>query len=192
MTQILYLYYLFVKIGAFTFGGGYAMIPLFQDELVVRHQYLNGEEFSGLIALAQITPGPIGLNAATYIGYQQAGMWGALAATLGVMTPSFIIVMLAAIFLSKFRDNLWLQNALGGIRPVVLGLIGAAVIFFAENSVFSGPLENLLHHTGEKFGICWQGLLIFALILVIELKWKVNQVWLLLGAGVLGLVLMQI
>ncbi len=192
MMQILYLYYLFAKIGVFTFGGGYAMIPLFQDELVYRHQYLSGEEFGALVALAQITPGPVGLNAATYIGYQQAGLLGSVAATLGVMTPSLIIVMLVAAFIAKFRDNRFLQQALSGIRPVVLGLIGAAVIFFAETSVFSAPLKSLWESAAGSFGLCWQGLAIFAVVLLIEIKWKVNQVYLLLGAGILGLILMQV
>jgi chromate transporter len=192
MTHILYLYYLFAKIGVFTFGGGYAMIPLFQDELVTRHQYMGGDEFAALVALAQITPGPVGLNAATYVGYQQAGVLGAASATLGMMTPSLIVVMLAAVFLSKFRNSVWLQQALEGIRPVVLGLIGAAVIFFAETSVFSAPLKTLWEKSGVSFGICWQGLVIFALVLFIEIKWKVNQVWLLLGAGILALILMEI
>lgn len=192
MTQLLYLYYLFVKIGTFTFGGGYAMIPLFQDELVIRHQYMSADEFAALVALAQVTPGPVGLNTATYIGYQQAGIAGAAFATLGVMTPSLVIVLLAAVFLSRFRHNAWLQMALEGIRPVVLGLIGAAVVFFAETSVFSAPLKTLWDKSGGTFGICWQGLVVFALALFIEMKWKVNQVWLLLGAGALALVLMQI
>ena len=78
------LYLLFAKIGLFTFGGGYAMIPLFQDELVVRQSFISPEEFANMVALAQVTPGPVGLNAATYIGYRQMGLAGALAGTLGV------------------------------------------------------------------------------------------------------------
>ena len=130
------LYLLFLKIGCFTFGGGYAMIPLFQDELVNRHALLTTAEFADIIALAQMTPGPVGLNAATYIGQQQAGLAGALAATLGVCTPSLTIVLAVAGFLRVFRDNPHLKAALAGIRPATLGLIAAAVIFFAAVAAY--------------------------------------------------------
>lgn len=191
MGQLFYLYWLFAKIGLFTFGGGYAMIPLFQDELVTRHQYMTDQDFGGLVALAQMTPGPVGLNAATYIGYQQHGIIGAVFATCGVMTPSLIIVMLAAAFLVKFKNNQWLKSALGGIRPVVAGLIAAAVISFADMSIFTAPLNSLWNNTGANFGICWQGAVIFLLTLLVSWKWKINLIYTLFGAAILSLILMR-
>ncbi len=183
------LYLLFLKIGIFTFGGGYAMVPLFQDELVVKHQLLTASEFADIIALAQMTPGPLGLNAATYIGQQEAGVAGALAATLGVCTPSITVGLLAAIFLRVFQKNRLVQAALAGIRPATLGLIAAAVIFFAETSVFTAPLAAIWRRTGQSFGISWQGALIFAGALFVQWKWKTNLIWVLLGSAVAGALL---
>ncbi len=185
--NLLYLYYLFAKIAIFTYGGGYAMIPLFENELVVKHAYVTSAEFANLVALAQITPGPIGLNAATYIGMLQGGFAGALAATLGLISPALIITMLAAVFLKKMSGNKTVQTILCGIRPCMLGIIAAAVIFFANTSVFSAPLSNLWNN--KPFGLCWQGCLIFVITFAIQWKWKPNVIWLLIGACILGAML---
>ena len=128
MTHLLHVYWLFLKIGLFTFGGGYAMIPLFQTELVDKYQYISNADFANIVAIAQMTPGPVGLNAATYIGYQQgvialgdvigiypAGCLGALVGTLGVMTPSLTLVLAAAVFLSAFQENKYVKAVLSGI-----------------------------------------------------------------------------
>ena len=193
MIHLLYVYWLFLKIGLFTFGGGYAMIPLFQLELVERHQYLTGAEFANIVALAQMTPGPVGLNAATYIGYQQgvaalgnvigtypAGILGALSGTLGVMTPSLTLVLAAAVFLEKFQDNKYVKALLSGIRPAMLGLIGAAVIFFANTSIFTAPLQSIFKNL-SGFGISWQAFVIFGAVLFVEFKYKVNVLFVIIG-----------
>ncbi len=184
------LYLIFLKIGVFTYGGGYAMIPLFYDELVLNHALLNGEEFANLIALAQITPGPVGLNAATYIGFQQSGFWGALAGTMGVTTPSLTLGMIIACCVSAFRDNALVKAALSGIRPATLGMIAAAVVFFANASLFTAPVQNLWTR-GADFGICWQAGVIFALTLLVALRWHLNMIWLLLGMAALSWLLFQ-
>ena len=183
--SLLSLYLLFLKIGCFTFGGGYAMIPLFQDELVNRHGLLTTAEFADIIALAQMTPGPVGLNAATYIGQQQAGIAGALAATLGVCTPSLTIVLAVAGFLRLFRDNPHLKAALAGIRPATLGLIAAAVLFFAETSVFAAPLR-FLWTAGKHFSLDALGCLIFAGVLAAHWRWKPPFLWVLFGSAALS------
>ena len=198
MMHILYIYWLFVKIGLFTFGGGYAMIPLFQTELVDRHQYISNADFANIIAIAQMTPGPVGLNAATYIGYQQgvaalgdvigsypAGCLGAFFGTLGVMTPSLTLVLAAAIFLAAFQENKYVKAILSGIRPAMLGLIGAAVIFFANTSIFTVPLQSVFRNF-SAFGISWQAFLIFAAVLFVELKYKVNILFIIIGSGIAG------
>lgn len=189
MSISLQLYLLFAKISLFTFGGGYAMIPLFQNELVTVNDFLTDPEFANMVALAQMTPGPVGLNAATYVGFSQAGIIGAAAGTLGLMTPSFILAVLAAIFVKAFKDNSTMQAVLSGVRPAVLGLIAAAVIFFADTSVFSAPLRNLWT-AGASFGICWPGLLIFAITIAMELSGKIHMLWTLLVAGALGALLL--
>ena len=195
MSHILFLYWLFLKIGLFTFGGGYAMIPLFQTELVEKYHYLTAAEFANIVAIAQMTPGPVGMNAATYIGYQQgvialgdvlgtypAGCIGAMAGTLGVMTPSLTLVLAAAVFLAAFQENKYVKAVLSGIRPAMLGLIGAAVIFFVNTSIFTAPLQSIFTRFSE-FGISWQALLIFAAVLFIELKYKVNIFFVIIGSG---------
>ena len=115
------------------------------------------------------------------------GFAGALAATLGLITPALIITMLAAVFLKKMSGNKTVQTILCGIRPCMLGIIAAAVIFFANTSVFSAPLSNLWNN--KQFGLCWQGCLIFAITFAIQWKWKPNVVWLLIGACALGAIL---
>ncbi|MDD5664375.1 MAG: chromate transporter [Victivallaceae bacterium] len=185
MIHILFLFYLFAKIGIFTFGGGYAMIPLFQYELVVNHQFINAEEFAAMVALAQLTPGPVGLNAATYIGFQQGGVLGALAGTAGIMVPSLTVGLSAAVFMHNFRENRFLKMALFGIRPAMLGLIAAAVIFFAEISIFTAPLSNLWTVDGA-FGVRIPALLIFCVVLAVRTWKKVNIIWLLLGSAIAG------
>lgn len=187
--KLLLLYYIFAKISLFTFGGGYAMIPLFQDELVTKGQFLNDAEFANLVALAQMTPGPVGLNAATYIGYSQAGTLGAIISTLGLVTPSFLVALTAAFFLKKVQDSVLMKNVLQGIRPAVLGLIASAVIFFANTSVFTQPINNLWTGKGT-FGISWQGSLIFALTILLEKKLKLNMIWILIISAILGWLLM--
>ena len=197
--NLLQLYLLFVKIGAFTFGGGYAMIPLFQTELVNNYHFMTNAEFANFVALAQVTPGPVGLNAATYIGYLCGvrslggffgGAVGGLVGTLGVMTPSLIIVTLIAYFIHAFKENPVMKAVLAGIRPATLGLIAAAVVFFAETSVFTAPLKHIWE--GKTFGISWQSALIFLLVLFVEIKWKLNPIPLLLGTALLSFLLFRI
>ncbi len=191
MTDMLFLFFLFAKIALFTFGGGYAMIPLFQSELVERYHFLTPEDFANMVALAQMTPGPVGMNAATYIGYQQGMAWagipgwiiGAALATAGVMMPSLILMTLAAMFLTAFKSNPYVKAVLTGIRPVTVGLIAAAVIFFANISIFTVPLFR------EGFGLRWQACVIFALVLILQQKWKVNIFLLLLLSSALGILL---
>ena len=181
------LYLLFAKIGLFTFGGGYAMIPLFQDELVTRHAFISPEEFANMVALAQVTPGPVGLNAATYIGYRQMGVPGALAGTLGVATPSLILVTLAAVFFLAFQKHKRIQDILYGIRPATLGLIAAAVIFFAESSVLTSELRGLWSPSVPVPGISWTSLFVFLAALAVNGgRRKAGPVATLLGAAILG------
>ena len=197
---LLQMYLLFAKIGLFTFGGGYAMIPLFQVELVNNWHFMTNDSFANFVALAQVTPGPVGLNAATYIGYQCGsqnlggvfgGAVGGVIGTLGVMTPSLIVVTLIAYFMQMFKENPVVKAILSGIRPATLGLIAAAVIFFAETSVFTAPLRNLWT-SGKPFGLCWQGCVIFAAVLAVSLKWKLSPVWLLIGSAFAGWLLFLI
>ena len=189
LTGSLYLFYLFAKISLFTFGGGYAMIPLYQNELVEVGKMLTPDEFADLVALAQMTPGPVGMNTATYIGYQQFGLTGAIFATFGTLAPSLVLMTIAVTFLTAFKESRFVKALLNGIRPVTIGLIAAGVVFFANISLFTAPIRNLWTGAAETFGICWQGCVIFALVLFLQLKWKLNLFLILLIAVVLGIIL---
>ncbi len=187
----------FFKIGLFSFGGGYAMIPLLQAEIGAT-KWISMREFADIVAVSQMTPGPLAVNAATYIGYKVGGIAGAAAATLGVFLPSFILTLTVALFLRRFQQNQIIDAALKGIRPATIGLIGAAVVFFAEFSIFSGPLhlESLgtyLFGTGElavKFGINAGGLTIGILIFAASRWLKVHPIAAILASACLGLLLL--
>ena len=134
------LFLIFLKIGGFTFGGGYAMIPLIEYETAERRHLVEKEEISDIVAIAESTPGPIAINSATFVGYRTAGVLGAAAATLGVVLPSFVIILVIAFFLRRVMDYPVVQYAFFGIRAGVLALIVKAVVSFwkrAEHNVFS-------------------------------------------------------
>lgn len=192
MNMIAFLFWLFAKISFFTFGGGYAMVPLFQSELVYRYKLMTNELFANMVALAQVTPGPIGLNAATYLGFKQNGIPGALAASFGAMAPSIVLTMIAAAFLVAFKENKYVQSVLRGIRPATLGLISAAVIFFAEISILKAPFRKLTDLPVSDW-FCWQACVLFAVVMTLQLIWKKANIFvLLLGSVVLGLGLFYI
>lgn len=131
-TLLLYLqlFWTYTKIGLFGFGGGYAMLSLVQDEVVVKQGWITEQQFTDIVALSQVTPGPIGINSATYIGYTATGsILGAIVATLAVSLPSFILVMLISIAFSRFRQNRWVEAAFVGIRPASVGLIASAFCY---------------------------------------------------------------
>ncbi len=117
------LFTTFLKIGAFTFGGGYAMIPLIQREVVEKRQWITDDDILEIIAIAESTPGPIAINSATFVGYRTAGFFGAMLCTLGVVLPSFIIISLISLVLREFADILAVQYAFFGIRAGVLALV---------------------------------------------------------------------
>ncbi len=125
--RIMRLFYIFLKIGAFTFGGGYAMIPLIQREVVENEEWITDDDILEIVAIAESTPGPIAINSATFVGYRVAGFWGAFFSTLGVVLPSFIIILLISAILNEFKDNKYVQYAFNGIRVGVLALIVKAL-----------------------------------------------------------------
>ena len=117
------LFATFFKIGAFTFGGGYAMIPLIQHEAVEKHGWVTDDDILEIIAIAESTPGPIAINSATFVGYRTCGFWGAACATLGVVLPSFAVILLISYVLRQFQDIKAVQYAFNGIRVGVLALL---------------------------------------------------------------------
>ena len=133
--NILKLFISFLKIGAFSFGGGYAMLPLIQKELIDVHGWITTKEFIDILAVVEMTPGPIAINSATFLGYKVGGFLGSVAATVGVVLPSIVIILIIAHFISKFKSSPYVSWAFTGIRPVVLGLITSASLTVAKDAI---------------------------------------------------------
>ncbi len=135
MQLILDIFISFLKIGGFSFGGGYAMIPFIEKEIVNSHGWLSSKEFVDIIAIAEMTPGPIAINSSTFVGYKIAKLGGATAGTIGVILVSFILLIMTGKYLSRFKDSDALKNIFAGIRPAVLGLIISAAISVGKTAL---------------------------------------------------------
>ncbi|KGG79851.1 chromate transporter [Caloranaerobacter azorensis H53214] len=129
------LFISFLKIGVFSFGGGYAMLPLIQEEVITKNGWINLKEFVDILAISQMTPGPIAINSATFLGYKIGGVLGAVVSTLAVITPSLVIILLIAHFLRKFKESKYVDWFFKGLRPVIIGLIASAAILVAKNTI---------------------------------------------------------
>lgn len=193
----LQLFWSFFKIGMFSFGGGYAMIPLIQEEIQA-HGWVEAKEFADIVAISQMTPGPIAVNAATYIGVKTAGVLGSVFATLGVSLPSFILIVVIANFLVKFKESRVIESALKGIRPATTGLISSAVVFFAGMSIITAnlSLEKIKYLFIGQFTRFTEGielhpgaLLIFLVILVAVKKFRMHPILAVVCSAVLGVLL---
>ncbi|MBQ2675918.1 MAG: chromate transporter [Clostridia bacterium] len=171
----------FLKIGAFTVGGGYAMLPLMQEEVAAKG-WMTDQEIVNFIAVSESTPGPFAINAATYIGSQVAGVLGAICATLGVVLPSFIIILIIAKFFAKFQNNPVVKGAMGGLKPAVIGLIGSAVVSIGA-AVFFPAGFSLGVFTTYAF---ITSLIIFIIMAVLSFK-KVHPIIVILLSAALGI-----
>ena len=139
MQILLDLFISFFKIGAFSFGGGYAMLPLIEEEVIQVHAWITTTEFIDVLAIAEMTPGPIAVNSATFLGYKVAGVLGSTVATFGVILPSFLVMSLIFHFVFKFKNSKYVDWVFKGIRPVVLGLIAAAAISVGRSTFVDIP-----------------------------------------------------
>ena len=171
----LQLLYSYLKIGFFGFGGGYAMLSLIQNEVVVQNQWMTNAEFTDIVAISQMTPGPIAINSATYIGYTVAGFWGSVVATTAVCLPALTLMILITRFFLHLRDNRYVKGAIAGMKPVVVGMIGAAALLL----MFPKSAD------GASFIDGWSWAL-FAAAMVASLK-KVNPILLIVLGAVAGL-----
>jgi chromate transporter len=149
------LFAVYFKIGLFTIGGGYAMIPLIQQEIVNNYHWINMQQFTDFIAVAESTPGPFAVNTSTFVGMKVAGIPGALATILGVTLPSFIIILLIARWMKDFADNKYVKAALYGMMPVVIALILSAVFtLFISNVLDTSLTDFSLAHIDWKAVVC--------------------------------------
>ena len=179
----LQLFLSFLQIGLFSFGGGYAAMPLIQDQVVTAHGWLSMPEFTDLITISQMTPGPIAINSATFVGMKIAGVPGAIAATVGCVFPSCVIVTLLARLYLKYRDMSLLQGILGSLRPAVVAMVAAAGISILITAFWGGDQIGSLESTR------WWMVGIFALCVLFLKKLKWNPIAVMLSAGVLRVLL---
>lgn len=168
------LFYTFFKIGLFSFGGGYAILSLIQKDVVENFGWITTSEFTEVVALSQVTPGPIAINSATYIGYKVTGsVLGSLFTTLGVVLPSFLVLSIIVIFLQKFKNSPVIDRAFKALRPTVLGLILAAGLSLLKPENF----------------IDWKSFVIFGLSIVLSLMYNIGVIPLIIGSGIVGIIL---
>ena len=187
----LQLFLSFLQIGAFSFGGGYAAMPLIQNQVVQLHPWLSQSEFTDLITISQMTPGPIAVNSATFVGTRIAGMPGALAATAGCVLPSCILVTLLAKIYLKYRNLSLLQGVLKSLRPAVIAMIAAAGASILVNA-FWGETMASLTATELLPNISIQAVGIFIGSLILLVRFKMNPIHVMLLSGVAEVVLQLI
>ena len=181
----LYLFLEFFKIGLFTIGGGYAMIPLMR-ETVLKHDWMREEQFYDFLGISESTPGPIAINMSTFIGSSQGGFLGSLVATVGVVLPSFIIILLVATLLKKLIKNKYFQAFMDGVKPVVIGLILSTGLVLLINSIGYNTSSNV-------FSINLPSIIVFVTLLAVFLiskyvfKKKLGNISLIVISAVLGI-----
>ncbi len=176
------LFWSFLQVGMFSIGGGYAAMPLIQSQVVTRHGWLTMNEFTDLITIAEMTPGPIAVNSATFVGIRIAGFAGATVATFGCILPSCFIVSLLAFIYYRYKKLSALQSVLASLRPAVVALIAAAGLSILQTVAFGGSAAALEN-------VNWLGLGLFAAAFLLLRKWKWNPILVMCLCGVSFLVL---
>lgn len=180
------LFWSFLQVGLFSIGGGYAAMPLIQAQVVDQHGWLSLNEFIDVITISQMTPGPIGINSATFVGIKIAGIGGALIATLGCVLPSCIIVLTLAHFYFKYQNLTAVRGVLNGLRPAVVAMIASAGLSILLNASFAGGVLP-----SSLADVSWIGIFLFLAAFIVLRKWKPNPIWVMLGCGVLGMFLFR-
>lgn len=181
MVLLFKLFFAFIQVGVFSVGGGYAAIPLIQEQIVNIHGLMTLEEFSDLITVAEMTPGPISINSATFVGMRIAGIPGVLLCSIGCIIPSFCICLILAHFYYKYRTVGGVQVVLGAMRPAVVALIGSAGASILILGLFQAELQDVV-----LSNIRYVELAIFVVSLYILRKYKASAIAIILGSGVVG------
>ena len=171
IKQLFQLFWTFFKIGAFTFGGGYAMIPLIQREVSEKHKWIDESEIINIVAIAESTPGPIAINMATFVGYKNCGVVGSVCATFGVVLPSFLIISVISFALTQFSQILAVKYAFEGIRAGVLALILKALVSMYKKCPKNAPSYILM-----------------AVSLIVAAFLSINVIWIIIFCGIFGIV----
>lgn len=172
MKELLDIFLTFCRIGGFTFGGGYAMLPIIQQEIVEKKNWATDEEVMDYYAIGQCTPGIIAVNTATFIGYKHKGIIGSIVATLGVVFPSVVIITLIALYFSRFQEISIIQHAFGGIRPAVAALILNTVVKMYRKSVKD-----------------WIGIIAFVISFLIVAFTKISPIFIVVLSSIVGIII---
>ncbi|MGI6198132.1 MAG: chromate transporter [Candidatus Cloacimonadaceae bacterium] len=168
---MLTMFLTFVKVGLFSFGGGYAVLAMLQQEIVVKHGWLTASEFTDIVAISQMTPGPIAINAATFIGFKTHGIWGSVLCTLGVILAPLCLMMILTHTYIKLQQKEWFKNMFKSLRLLSVGLIAAAMVLIGKSAF------------PDLFSVG-----VFVVCFLILWRWKVNPIYMLLGVAVFGMV----
>lgn len=179
------LFFIFLKIGLFSIGGGLATLPFLQ-ELANNYDWLSSTELVDMIAISESTPGPIGINTATFVGYKAAGLFGGIITTLGIATPSIIIIILIAHYFKKFNEKPLVQGAFFGIRPAVTGLIASVCFEIMRISIFNLEKYNLTHNILNAINV--KETVFFIIIMYLIYKYKKHPILYIIGSAVVGIV----
>ena len=189
MLLFLKIFYVFTKIGTFDFGGGYAMLSLIHNEVVIKNQWMTNAEFTDMVAISQSTPGPIGINAATYAGYtavlhqgypEWAAVLSSVLASLSIIWLPFILMLLISHYLITHKDSKIVKDVFAALRPAIIGLIGAAALLLMNRDNFNSPQESPW---------LWSlSVVMFALAFYFTRYRKTNPILILLVSGIVGLV----
>lgn len=179
----LQLFLSFLQIGALSFGGGYAAMPLIQEQVVTLHEWLSMEAFTDLVTIAEMTPGPIAVNSATFVGTQIAGPGGAVVATLGCILPSCIIVTLLAYIYTRYRNMSLLQGTLASLRPAVVAMIAKAGVTILVSAFFISGTIDLVREN-----VCIRMVVFFGAALVLLRKFKMNPILVMVLCGVANMI----
>ena len=183
---LLELFFTFFKIGLFTFGGGYAMLPLIQSE-VQAQGWMSQSALVDFIAVSESTPGPFAINIATYVGSETAGVLGSVCATLGVVMPSFIVILIVAQCYEKFKESFAVKGVLSGLRPAAIGLIGSAVLTAAATVFIPAEPAPILEVITSYEFICGAVIFAICLPLILNKKKKIHPIIVIALAAALGI-----
>ena len=182
MSIYIQLFISFVQIGALSFGGGYAAMPLIQQQVVTLHGWLSPSEFTDLITISQMTPGPIAINSATFVGTRIAGFWGAVAATVGCVLPSCLLVSLLAWAYLRYRNLSLIQHVLASLRPAVIAMIASAGVSILVTAIWSQTALTGLSQALDSANL--RAFIIFAGAMVLLIRFKKNPIQVMLLSGV--------
>lgn len=193
MQSLFTLFFIFFKLSFFSFGGGYVMIPLIEQELVNNNIYLLPDKISNIVAIAGMAPGPVAINAAIGFGYEINGIGGIIFSFMGIVLPSLIIVIVSALLFQKIYSSLYFKWAMYGLSPVIVGIILYAAVNMSINNHMIFSQTSLIstgwYLTFGNYGFELKSILLFLISFLLLLKTKTHPILLIIGGGILGILL---